>query len=119
MADSAAFERYRVLLGPAPIRLMLLAGGLAYVGIEAEPLAMLLLARDATGGYATGALVVGAYGLTSALLAPLRGRSVYRRAAGAVGGLLVDRLAASGAFLVAGLAVAAAAPLALAARGRF
>jgi MFS family permease len=55
------------------------AAAAAFVGVSGEPLAMVLVAREATGSFATAGLVVAAYALTAGLLAPLRGRALDRR----------------------------------------
>ena len=52
---------------------------LAFAGIAGEPLAMLLVVRDATGSFAFGGLVAAAYGAAAGIFAPARGRTLDRR----------------------------------------
>ena len=91
---------------------------LAFTGIAAEPLAMLLLAREATGSFAAAGLVAAAYGIAAGTAAPARGRALDRRGGAvlvpvavwhlvALGGLIVvAQLGAPAPALVAAAAVA-------------
>src|SRR5262249_44943333 len=75
---------------------------LAFTGIAAEPLAMLLLAREATGSFAAAGLVAAAYGIAAGVAAPSRGRALDRR-----GGVVLVPIAAWHLIALAGLIVAA------------
>jgi predicted MFS family arabinose efflux permease len=74
----------------------------AFIGIAAEPLAMLLLAREATGSFAAAGLVAAAYGVAAGAAAPGRGRALDRR-----GGTVLVPIAAWHLVAVGGLILAA------------
>jgi MFS family permease len=97
-----SITRYRPVLSQLWVRRMMIAGCVAYLAIAAEPLALLFITQEATGSFAGAGLVLGAYGLSSALLAPLRGRSIDQR-----GGRAVVVIAAAHATLMIGLVLAA------------
>jgi MFS family permease len=109
---------YRPLLrrpGAVPVSS---SAGLAFAGLAGEPLAMLLVARDGTGSFATAGLVLGAYGLSAGLLAPARGRALDRRGMRALVPIAALHLAALTALLIAAQASGPApALIALAALG--
>jgi hypothetical protein len=74
----------RAILGRPAVAAPAATAALAFATIAGEPLAMLLVARDATGSFAAGGLVVGAYGAAAGILAPARGRALDRRGMGAL-----------------------------------
>ncbi len=74
---------------------------LAFTGIAAEPLAMLLLAREATGSFAAAGLVAAAYGIAAGAAAPARGRALDRRGGAVLVGVAAWHLVALGGLIVA------------------
>ncbi len=96
------------------------AAAVAFLGIAGEPLAMLLLAREATGSFASAGLVVAAYGVTAGLLAPARGRALDRRGMGALIPIATWHFGAlAGLLLAAELGAPVGAMIALAAVAGF
>jgi MFS family permease len=95
-------DRYQAVLTNTSVRWSMVSGGLAYLAVGAEPLALLLVAEMATSSFASAGLVVGAYGLSSAMLAPVRGRAIDRH-----GGVVVAPIALLHGGTMIGLVVAA------------
>jgi hypothetical protein len=93
----------RAILGRPGVVAPAATAALAFAAIAGEPLAMLLVARDASGSFAAGGLVVGAYGAAAGILAPARGRALDRRGMGALVPIAAWHLAA-----IAGLLATAA-----------
>jgi Major Facilitator Superfamily len=101
--DFAGVRRYRALLRVPGARAPLVASALGSLPIGMYIVAILLLAREATGSFADAGRVVGAFGLANALGAVAQGRLMDRH-----GQPRVLRAAAAGhALAIAALVVAA------------
>ncbi|MFJ4184929.1 MFS transporter [Kitasatospora sp. NPDC089509] len=66
------------LLRTGPARNLTVVGALVFIGDGAEPLALLLFLVHAAGSFGAAGLVIGCYGLSAAVTAPLRGRLTDR-----------------------------------------
>ena len=84
VAHPAGLERYRALLRTPYARRLFASSLLARLPIGMTPLALLLVVRDAGGGYAAAGGVSAAYFVAAAIAAPISGRLVDRRGATAV-----------------------------------
>jgi MFS family permease len=109
---------YVELLRQPQIARLLGCGLLAGMPTGMQPLAILLLAREATGSYGEASVVVAGSAIGLAVISPLRGRAVDRRGAGrvlpgfalaftgAVGALIAAAEAGAPTFALAALALA-------------
>jgi hypothetical protein len=106
---SSGAQRYRELVSPPGARVPLVASGLGSLAIGMFILAVLLLAREATGSFADAGRVSGAFGAANALGAVAQGRLMDRLGqprvlrAVAVGHVLAILAALSAGSLVGGL----------------
>jgi MFS family permease len=103
---SRGLPAYRQLLERPGVFAVSASAAGAFAGLAGEPLAMLLVARDGTGSFATAGLVLGAYGLSAGLLAPARGRALDRRGIRALVPIAAVHLTALTALLIAAQAAA-------------
>ena len=97
--------RYRALLATPHARRLIASGLLARLPMGMVPLALLLVVRDAGGGYAAAGIVSGAYLVAVGLGAPVAGRLVDRRGQTRI---LVTRAVLNPALLLTAAALAVA-----------
>lgn len=100
---------YRALWALPQWRRWTVASGLARMPVAMAPLALVLAGREATGSYASGAVLASFHALGEAVGAPLRGRAIDRSEvpASLVRALWVE----AGCFAVLALGIAGRAPL--------
>jgi MFS family permease len=93
---------YVALLRQPEMARMMVCGLLAAMPVGMQPLAILLLAREATGSYGRASIVVAGAAVGMAVISPLRGRAVDRRGAARVlPGFAVAFALAVGALIAA------------------
>ncbi|MEU5314170.1 MFS transporter [Streptomyces sp. NPDC021562] len=97
-------DRQRVgrLLLSSETRNLTVVGTLVFVGVGAEPLAMLLFLVHATGSFGSAGIVIGCYGLSSAATAPVRGRLADRYGAAVLTVIATAHLVLTLALVAAG-----------------